>query len=179
MLRLSVLGATFAALTIPALAQTVGDETVCFVPGQFDCASVAIDEIGRAQRTIEIQAYGFTQPDIAQALIQAHQRGVQVRLIVDKTAPRERGGKTLLVAQAGIPVWVDYEPRIAHNKVIVIDDAVLLQGSYNWTTAADHSNAENLLVSRNPALADLYRQNFESRLAASEPLAQWQAEESR
>ena len=74
-----------------------------------------------------------------------------MRLIVDKTAARERGGKTLTVAQAGIPVWVDYELRIAHNKVIVIDDAVLLQGSLNWTTTADHSNAENLLVSRNSA----------------------------
>jgi len=69
--RLPILAATFAALVFPAIAQTVRNDTACFVPSQFDCASVAVDEIGRAQPTISVQAYGFTKPHIAQALIQA------------------------------------------------------------------------------------------------------------
>lgn len=130
-----LLSATVAAtIAVPSVAQTVGNETVCFVPGYFDCASVAVDEINRAQRLVDMQCDGLTEPHIAQVLFQARQRGVQVRLIVDKIDPKKRDGKTIMLAQAGIPVWVDYVPRIVHNKVMVIDGAVLLASSFNWTS---------------------------------------------
>ncbi len=102
---------------------------------------------------MSVQSYGFTEPQIAQALLDAYERGVKVRLVTDKTAPKERGGKAEILALAGIPVWVDYVPRIAHNKVMVIDSEVTLTGSLNWTVSADRHNAENLLVVRDPELA--------------------------
>lgn len=122
-----------ACTATPAIAEDIGNNTVCFVPGPDDCAMVAVAEIEKGQRTVNIQAYGFTEPHIAQALIDAKARGVAVQLIVEKTAVRERSGQTQIVAQAGIPVWVDPIPRIAHNKVIVIDDAIVETGSLNWT----------------------------------------------
>ena len=147
---------------LPAAAEDIGSNTVCFVPGPVDCAGVAAAEIAKAQRTIDMQSYNFTEPQIAQALIDAHARGVTVRLISDKSGPKERGGKAEVVAMAGIPVWIDYVPRIAHNKVMVIDGGTVLTGSFNWTVSADRNNAENLLVLREAALAAVYEANFEA-----------------
>lgn len=76
----------------PAFAQTIGNSAVCFVPGPEDCAEVVAAEIAKTQHTIDMQAYDFTEPHIAPALIDAHERGVTVRLISDKTGPRERAG---------------------------------------------------------------------------------------
>ena len=172
-----------ACTAIPAVAEDIGNDTVCFVPGPDDCALVAVAEIAKAQRTLDVQSYNFTEPHIEQALIEAHQRGVQVRLISDKTGPSERGGEVLPTAQAGIPVWIDYKPRIAHNKVIVIDaggpDAEVLTGSFNWSVSAAQKNSENLLVVRVPDLAAAYEQNFESRLSQSEALADYESAHAR
>ena len=165
-----------------AFAEDIGNNSVCFVPGPEDCAMVAVGEIAKAQRTISVQAYQLTEPHITQALIDAKERGVSVRLIVDKTAPKERNGETITLANAGIPTWVDYKPRIAHNKVIVIDaglpDAEVLQGSFNWTTNAALHNSENLLVMRDAALASAYETNFENRLELSADLNSYEQSRS-
>ena len=164
----------------PALAtETIGNDTVCFVPGPDDCAMLAVAEISKATRTVDVQAYGFTEPHIARALSEAHDRGVSVRLIADKSAPHEHNSMIALVAGAAIPVWIDYRPRIAHNKVMVIDGATVLTGSQNWTVAADTRNAENLLIIHDPALAAAYEANFESRLQASETLDEYEAAHTR
>jgi len=164
---------------IPAYAEDIGNNTVCFVPGPDDCATVAVAEINKTQKTIDMQSYNFTEPHIAQALIDAHNRGVIVRLISDKSGPSECNGEVLPTAQAGIPVWIDNKPRIAHNKVMVIDagesNAEVLTGSLNCSVAAATKNAENLLVNRDPALAAAYEANFNSRLTQSETLQQYES----
>ena len=164
---------------VPAYAEDIGNNTVCFVPGPDDCAMVAVAEIEKAQRTVDFESYNFTEPHIAQALIDAHNRGVAVRLISDKTGPSEKNGEVLPTAQAGIPVWIDYKPRIAHNKVIVIDGAVTIGGSFNYSVSADLHNAENLTVIRDPQWAAAYEQNFENRLAVSEALEEYEAARQR
>jgi phosphatidylserine/phosphatidylglycerophosphate/cardiolipin synthase-like enzyme len=159
----------------PAFAEDIGGNTICFVPGPDDCAMVAVKEIDKAQRTVDFESYNFTEPHIAQALLDAHNRGVSVRLISDKTGPREKNGEVLPSAQAGIPVWIDNKPRIAHNKVIIIDGQTTIGGSYNYSTNANLHNAENLTIIRDPLWAAAYEANFESRLAASMTLEDYQA----
>src|SRR5262249_6162351 len=73
------------------------------------------------------------------------------------------------LSNAGIPVWVDTTVAIAHNKVMVIDNARVITGSFNFTAAAQHHNAENLIVLEDPALAAEYQRNRERRQAVSEP----------
>jgi phosphatidylserine/phosphatidylglycerophosphate/cardiolipin synthase-like enzyme len=168
---------TAAPVDTPAVPVASQPATqVCFVPGPVDCALQAVAQIDLAQHTLDMQSYNFTEPHIAAALIQAHARGVTVRLISDKTGPSEKGGQTEAVAKAGIPVWIDYEPRIAHNKVMVIDGVTVLTGSFNWTTSADQHNAENLLVLHDAQLAAQYEANFASRLADSETLAAYESD---
>ncbi|GES53016.1 hypothetical protein Rhsp01_56020 [Rhizobium sp. NBRC 114257] len=86
--------------------------------------------------------------------------------ILDKTNERKYSGATLLEA-AGVPVWIDFEPAIAHNKIIVIDGHLTIGGSYNYTTAAQKRNAENVTFTDSRELAREYLANWDSRLRVS------------
>lgn len=150
----------------------VGPATVCFTSGRGsapggDCAALVASEIARARATLLVQAYNFTEPRIIDAIIAAQRRGVAVTVLLDKSAPRERGEGADAVAAAGIPVLIDRRPAIAHNKVMVIDGATVITGSFNFTRSAQCCNAENLLVLHSPALAAAYAGNFARRQSVS------------
>ena len=68
---------------------------------------------------------------------------------------------------AGIPVFIDAKPELAHNKLIIIDRQVVIGGSYNYTRAAEEDNAENVTVLKSGPLANLFLRNWQSRLAVS------------
>ena len=167
------LGAFLALLLVASVPAAAGEPVwhVCFTPGQ-DCTGVVDREIGQARQSILVQAYSFTSRPILSALRAARARGVDVEVIVDKVAARRsakgsRYNAATYLVNAGIPVWVDAQVAIAHNKVMVIDDSVLITGSFNFTAAAQNHNAENLLVLDDSALAAQYRTNWERRRAAS------------
>jgi phosphatidylserine/phosphatidylglycerophosphate/cardiolipin synthase-like enzyme len=104
----------------------------------------------------------------SEALKSAHDRGVDVRVILDKSQRSERyTGMTFLV-HAGIPTWIDAAHAIAHNKVMVIDGRFVITGSFNFTKAAETSNAENLLILDSAELAAVYVKNWEEHLQHSE-----------
>ncbi|WP_112603031.1 phospholipase D-like domain-containing protein [Rhizobium sp. WW22] len=72
-----------------------------------------------------------------------------------------------LLEAAGVPVWIDFEPAIAHNKIIVIDGRLTIGGSYNYTAAAQKRNAENVTFTESRELARKYLGNWDSRLKVS------------
>ena len=137
---------------------------VCFAPEE-NCADFADRAIGNAEREILVGAYGLTiGSSIAEALIRAKGRGIDVRLIA-KTTPCERNSAVGPLAAAGVPIWIDDQARIAHAKTMVIDGAVTLTGSYNWTRGAA-ANSENLnLISHDVVAA--YAAHWRQRLAVS------------
>jgi phosphatidylserine/phosphatidylglycerophosphate/cardiolipin synthase-like enzyme len=148
---------------------------VAFTPGE-DVAGKMIAAIDRARYQVLVQAFSFTHDDIARALINAHRRGIEVKLIADReqTEKMERGQVPGL-ARAGLPVWLDGEHQSAHNKIIVIDAgtpaAVVITGSFNFTRAAQYKNAENaVFISGNDSLARTYARNWQRHLAHSQPL---------
>lgn len=132
------------------------------------CTDAIVTEIGFAQRSILVQAYSFTSAPIAQALVQAHQRGVQVYVIVDKSQLTESYSEAGPVAQAGVPVLVDEHHAIAHNKIMVLDGQTVITGSFNFTKQAEEHNAENMLVIRDAALAERYTANWRVHAEHSE-----------
>jgi phosphatidylserine/phosphatidylglycerophosphate/cardiolipin synthase-like enzyme len=139
---------------------------VCFSPEE-NCAVFADRAIGNAEREILVGAYGLTNGSgVVEALIQAKQRGIDVRLIADKTTPCERNSAVEPLAAAGVPIWIDDQARIAHAKTMVIDGAITLTGSYNWTRGAA-ANSENLNLISSPAVAAAYAAHWRQRLAVS------------
>jgi phosphatidylserine/phosphatidylglycerophosphate/cardiolipin synthase-like enzyme len=150
-----------------------GRPEACFTPPA-DCTSLLLREIDAARRQVLVQAYSFTSRPIAEALVAARRRGVEVRVIIDSAAATGPGSVLPLLAGAGIPVLIDDPSGIAHNKVMVIDGARVVTGSFNFTRSAEDRNAENLLVLHDPRLAAAYAANWESRRRVSVP-----AEEKR
>ncbi len=168
---------TETALPPPVAAQI----SVCFVPAQ-ECAAAIVTAIGEAKRSIRVQAFGFTAPPILNALAAARARGVDVQAILDKTNDpidrtdrfdlgneRPRDGGAAFTAAANIPTWIDETVAIAHNKIIVVDEALVIGGSYNYTRSAEQKNAENVTFTWSADLARLYLENWEARKAVSRP----------
>jgi phosphatidylserine/phosphatidylglycerophosphate/cardiolipin synthase-like enzyme len=126
--------------------------------------------VNGAQKQILVEAYSFTSEPIAMALIAAEKRGVDVEVILDKSQEQARGSEADLIAESGIPTFVDSAYRIAHDKVMVIDRSKVITGSFNFTKSAEDYNAENLLViSNDPPLADQYASSWRQHLAQSHP----------
>ena len=116
-----------------------------------------------------MQAYSFTNADIAKALLDASKRGVQVRVVLDKSQETEKYTSATFLANSGVPVRIDDDFAIAHNKIMILDDETVITGSFNFTKAAEERNAENVLVIRgNKDLAKFYLQNWQWRWDASE-----------
>lgn len=161
-------------LSLPASAQGSAPATVsvCFTPGPVSCAEVIADRVDGAQTKVRVQAYWLTSPVILRAITAAKRRGLDVEAILDKTQDRTTSARShytgaTYLANAGIPVWIDDAPAIAHNKVIVLDATTVITGSFNFTKSADNRNAENVVVLDSPEVAGWFSQNWEFRRAAS------------
>ena len=146
------------AAQYPSSAQ--GDIRVFFSP-MGGCTAAIVSEINQAQRQILVQAYSFTSEPIAAACIQAHKRGVSVYAVLDRSQETEQYSAADLLVNSGITTVIDAQHAIAHNKVILIDGLTLITGSFNFTSNAEKSNAENLLIIRNrPDLYAAYESNL-------------------
>lgn len=146
-----------------------------FTPGG-DIAGQMIDAVNKSRRQVLVQAFSFTHGGIANSLIDAYRRGVEVKVIADRAQTEKMDlGQIPALARVGVPVWLDGDHQSAHNKVMVIDvgtpAAVVVTGSFNFTRAAQHKNAENVIfISGNDALAQAYALNWQTHLGHSRPL---------
>jgi phosphatidylserine/phosphatidylglycerophosphate/cardiolipin synthase-like enzyme len=168
-------GATFALQ--PAVAPFAASGTVQYAFTADDHADeMIIAAIDAAQRQVLMQAYSLTHRRIADALIRARNRGVEVAVIVDQEQSRANPTMLRELARAGVPLLFDAQHAAAHNKVIVIDagptDCAVVTGSFNFTYAAQHRNAENALILRgNPPLCEAYFNNWRRHQIHSHALA--------
>lgn len=141
---------------------------VYFTPG--DSAEMAIvDQLVNAKESILVQAYSFTNPAIAAALADAQSRGVNVVILLDKSHRTQRYSAADFTAKSGITTLIDDRHAIAHNKIMIIDGRVVVTGSYNFTKAAEKSNAENLVIIESGAVADKFHNNWQKHRKHSQP----------
>ncbi len=118
--------------------------------------------IKQARERIDIAVFFLTHKRIAGDLIDAHLRGVEVRVILDGTAATNGFTKHELLRAVGIPVKVENWGGKMHMKSAVIDGHTVITGSMNWTTAGDDTNDENVVILHDEALATQYEQFFDS-----------------
>jgi phosphatidylserine/phosphatidylglycerophosphate/cardiolipin synthase-like enzyme len=146
-----------------------GDITSHFSP-LGGCTDTVVAEIRQARQQILVQAYSFTSAPIASALVEAHNRGVSVVVVLDKSQKSEQYSSADFVSRAGIPTLIDSAHQIAHNKIMLIDGQTIITGSFNFTKNAEENNAENLLVIRGRAdLYQAYENNFRAHYGHSQP----------
>lgn len=137
-----------------------GDYEVAFSPNGGG-TELIVKAISEARQSIKVAAYSFTSKPIAQALVDAHKKGIEIEVVLDKSQNRERYTSATFLANMGVPVRIDSRYAIMHNKFMIIDEKNVELGSFNYTKAAEEKNAENVLVIRNnPQLATSYSQNW-------------------
>ena len=151
--------------TASSKANSAAQIKVLFSPND-DVQGEIVSALNAAKKQILVQAYLLTDDNITHALIAAHQRKVDVRVLLDAVRTQQASGSDAhALSRAGIAVKLENRYENAHNKVIVIDagspSAVLLTGSYNFTYTAAKKNAENLLLIRNaPDVLTRYANNW-------------------
>lgn len=139
-----------------------------FSPGNAE--GLVIHTIESARSTLRVAAYSFTSKPIAEALIAAKKRGVDVQVVVDKSQETERYTSATFLANMGVPVRVDTRYAIMHNKFMVIDGQTVQTGSFNYTSSAARRNAENVLILAGvPQLASTYAHEWQRLWQESEP----------
>jgi phosphatidylserine/phosphatidylglycerophosphate/cardiolipin synthase-like enzyme len=158
------------------VGQAASSNASVFFSPNGGCTDAILSELNKAKSTVLVQAYTFTSAPIAQALVDAHRRGVNVRVILDKSQGAENYYVADLLRSAGIGTFIDTVQGIAHNKIMIIDGHIVITGSFNFTKTAETKNAENLLVIDDLLLAGSYTENWNNRLSHSVPCAGKQSE---
>jgi phosphatidylserine/phosphatidylglycerophosphate/cardiolipin synthase-like enzyme len=136
-------------------------EVETFFSPKGGATSAVVSALAAAKKSVHVQAYSFTSAPIAGALVAAHRRGLEVRVILDRSQQTEKYSAVDFLQNAGVPVFIDAAHAIAHNKVIILDEETVITGSFNFSKAAEESNAENLLIiHQTPDLAQKYLSNW-------------------
>jgi phosphatidylserine/phosphatidylglycerophosphate/cardiolipin synthase-like enzyme len=119
-----------------------------------------IKQLDVAKKSIRVMAYGFTSIGISDALVRARHRGVLVELIQDEKSAQTNRDAIAQLIQVGIEVRSDGQHAIAHNKIMIIDDEIVVTGSYNFTVSAEKRNAENFIILKSEYAAKRYLENW-------------------
>ncbi len=104
--------------------------------------------------------YIFTDREIAIPLVKARERGVKVRLYLDQDQVDYKYSQSRFLVQKGIKTRISSNKYIMHNKFAIIDNHLLLTGSYNWTFSANNRNDENLMVIDDSEIIEIFQNQF-------------------
>ena len=129
-----------------------------------DKAEVRIVElIQNAQMSINFMAYTFTSNEIGDAIMERAQAGVSVAGVMDDSQVKtSQGTEYDPFKQAGLDVRLDGNKiGLMHHKVIIIDNSIVITGSYNFTASAEESNDENVVIIFSSTVAAKYMEEFQ------------------
>jgi hypothetical protein len=119
-----------------------------------------IKNINQAEAFINIAMYVFTDKEIAASLINAQDKGVKIRVYLDKSQIDSKYSLSRFLVKKGIKVRISTNDYIMHHKFAIIDNRILLTGSYNWTFSANNRNDENLLIIDDPEVIEIFQNQF-------------------
>lgn len=124
-----------------------------------------IGAINLTRRSLDIAVYSITQPDLAAAIRDAHQRGVKVRIVTDEGQSLDRHSEIGYLRSVGVAIRLSQGFRgqrsLMHDKFAVFDGNRVETGSYNWTTSATSYNFENVLFIRDPKVSARFEEEFQ------------------
>jgi phosphatidylserine/phosphatidylglycerophosphate/cardiolipin synthase-like enzyme len=139
---------------------TTEEVEVYFSP-KGNCQQEIIDELEKANNTVNIAMYTLTSKKIAKTLENLKGRGIIIRIYLDEGMKKAKYSIADEMQTAGIAVKFENGAGLMHNKFAVIDNKTVITGSFNWTKNAEEKNDENLLVFHNEEIAKLYDDKFE------------------
>ena len=157
--KFTIITLTIIVLTLTLCLSTLAKTEVYF--SLYDNPQKEIiKNINQAEAFINIAMYIFTDREIALPLVKAHERGVKVRLYLDQDQVDYKYSQSRFLVQKEIKTRISTNNYIMHNKFAIIDNRILLTGSYNWTFSANNRNDENLMVIDDPELIEIFQNQF-------------------
>jgi phosphatidylserine/phosphatidylglycerophosphate/cardiolipin synthase-like enzyme len=155
-----------------APAPAVGTREVAFSPSG-GAEALVVKVIDSAKSELRVLAYSFTSAPITAALLRAKKRGVDVRLVADhhnNVGNSKAEAALSALATAGVDVRLVSVFPIHHDKVLIADRETVELGSFNFSSAAESRNSENVLVNwHDPGLAALYLAHFDRNYRQATP----------
>jgi mitochondrial cardiolipin hydrolase len=160
--------APLAPVAHPPGSPTRGQDEAFFAPGE-QCLHRIVHRFGACRRTADVCVFTVTDDRISRAILDAHRRGVTVRIISDNDKQHDPGSDLQKFREAGIAVKTD-DLRVApdaglnghmHHKFAIFDGSRLLNGSYNWTRGAADVNFENVVDTADATLIAAFAAEFE------------------
>ncbi|KAI9486270.1 MAG: hypothetical protein EXX96DRAFT_604455 [Benjaminiella poitrasii] len=139
-------------------------ETFCmpvFFPSE-ESYSIFHSALSTAKETLHICVFSLTDNDTANVLIDAKRRGVDVKIITDNDQMDVCKGADVirLYEQHNIPFKTDDSDQFMHNKFAVIDQKIVITGSFNWSAGARYKNRENIIITNIPSVVHSYHNEF-------------------
>jgi phosphatidylserine/phosphatidylglycerophosphate/cardiolipin synthase-like enzyme len=122
-------------------------------PGE-RCTQAVVDRINGAKRQVLVWACSFNPAPIDRALMDAHKRGVDVQVIMDKSQTSDMFCSATFLANEGVPTYIDPVHKIAHNTLMVIDEKTVITRSFNFTKSAEKRTFFNFIKSTAQRLFD-------------------------
>ncbi|MGH9432461.1 MAG: phospholipase D-like domain-containing protein [Terriglobia bacterium] len=123
-------------------------------------------QVRELENSLDLAIYRFNHRGLYRVLDEAAERGIQVRLVIDRNKYRESGSIRELLARPSFAVRLSYghlgPGSKMHHKFAVLDRKAVLTGSYNWTSESEDENFENLVLLRDARQAELYLEEFEA-----------------
>jgi len=157
--KYSILAFLVIVLSITIFISTLAKTEVYFSLSENPQKAI-IKNINQAETYINIAMYTFTDQEIALSLANAQKRGVKVRVYLDRSQIESTYSVSRLLVQKGIKVRISSNNYIMHHKFAIIDNRLLLTGSYNWTFAANNKNEENLMIIDDPEIIEIFQHQF-------------------
>ncbi|KAF9193441.1 hypothetical protein BGZ51_003245 [Haplosporangium sp. Z 767] len=140
-----------------------------FFPSE-ESFSHLISTLDGAKKSLDICVFTITDDQISRAIIRAHERGLRVRIISDNDKSEDLGSDVRRLAKEnGIPARVDGSASHMHHKFVIVDDALVITGSYNWTKGARFDNREDLTLTNSGRAVGAFKAEFDKLWDEFEP----------
>jgi len=121
--------------------------------------------MAEATESVNAALYRLEEPQLARALGEAARRGLQVRLVLDRGKYQQTPATEKLLKEHKLAYRLSWgrngKDSKMHHKFALLDGRTLLTGSYNWTVQSEEENYDNILVVREPSIAEAFRDEFD------------------
>lgn len=139
--------------------KNIYDWQVYFSP-EDNCEDKIINELNKAKESIDIALYYLTSNNLVENLIDLRKNKVYIRIYLDESQKNLEYSKVKKIIRNNIDVKFESGSGLMHNKFCIIDNKIVITGSYNWTTRANKLNDENIIIIENKDIAKIYTDKF-------------------
>ncbi|MFQ6065841.1 MAG: phospholipase D-like domain-containing protein [bacterium] len=168
-------------LFYPGNCQDVPKVEVLFSPEQGEEILERLkDTVRNAEERVYVLIFSFTLDEVAEAIIEKHRQGVDVKIVMDKGQASSRYAVTERLKEAGVPLVVRTGSKggYMHIKALIADDTVLT-GSYNYSKSATNRNDENFFVIKDTYVLQAHLEKFNRLWTLERPIAAPEVEQEK